>query len=266
MVKVNDLQIDTIKLLGSLTDNVFITNREMELTWMNDHAKKLVNNLLPFIPDIKSPEDLIGMSIQELHPSSSNFFRVMKRNIFPHQSKIPIFGYMANLLVNKLYDHEGEHNGYILFWRDVTKEENQRIRNERLIEEMSTPILPVVLENALFAPLIGTFDEKRFDHLRERVLSACVKLGADYLIFDFSGVTVVEDEVIITEFEKLRATVQLLGAETYFCGFSSSLVQTFVRNKVKVEERTFSHYRQAIQHILGKEGLEIVPKKNHEPR
>ncbi|RNA70101.1 STAS domain-containing protein [Alteribacter keqinensis] len=261
MMKVNEFSIDTFKLMETMSDNIFIADKNMKLIWINEEARNLVTELLPYLPAIAHPDDLIGMYLQEIHGQKSNFFKVMKKKNFPHKSKVPIFGYTADLFVNELFDQNGDMNGYILIWRDVTKEEQQRMKSEKMIEEMSTPILPVVLNNALFAPLIGTFDKRRFDHLRERVLTECVKSGADYLIFDFSGVTVVENELLVDEFERLRATVQLLGAHTFFCGFSSELVKLFTKNKVKVEERTFSQYQQAIHHVLYLEGLEITPRK-----
>ncbi|TMW71518.1 hypothetical protein [Alteribacter natronophilus] len=251
--------IDYIRLLDNMNDNVFIVNEGFELQWMNTQAVKLVKDLLIYLP-VESPEELIGYPVDRLHDSSSNFHEVIENNRLPYRKTVPIYDYIADLHADKLLDKAGDHTGYILFWRDVTKEKRNERRREKMLAETATPILPVVLENALFAPLIGTFDEERFELLRNKVLSRIEETGADYIIFDFSGLTSMEDDNLVDEFTRLRETVTLMGASAYYTGFSTKLVKAFVVNQLKVQDKTFAHYRQAIHDIMLQEGLEISEK------
>ncbi|PYZ97400.1 hypothetical protein CR205_02010 [Alteribacter lacisalsi] len=253
--------LDYERLFDHLPDNIFIINQACELKWMNRQAVELVKDFLNYLP-VETPEELIGFPVASLHEFNSMFHKIIEKDRFPYRKTVTIFGYIADLHIDKLFTPEGDHTGCVLFWRDVTKEKEKERRSERLIEEISTPILPVVIEKALFAPLIGTFDEIRLDHLRNKVLSKISETGAEYIIFDFSGITAIEDGSLVSEFTKLQEVVQLMGAQAYFTGFQTSLVKDFVANGMKFNDKTFAHYRQAITHILHLEGLEITPKRN----
>lgn len=262
MRKWDKLQYETTAVLNSFTDNVFIADTDLKLVWMNEAAEKLISKFTHHIK-VSDPEELIGIDLTKMHSKETRFLRVMTKHELPYRATINIFdGYVADIVISNLETKEGNHYGYLLFWRDVTTEEKRKERDRALIEELSTPVLPSVLDNTLFVPLIGNFDENRMEHLKETVLHEVVRRGSDYLIFDMSGIRAMENNSMIAQFHNFNETVALTGVETYFVGFTRDLVKSFIAGGVKVESKSFPHYRQAVLHILKQEGLELQKAAN----
>ncbi|PYZ93571.1 hypothetical protein CR194_10430 [Salipaludibacillus keqinensis] len=255
---------ETYHVLNSLTDNVFLADPELRLIWMNEAAEELMKDFYELF-SITSAAELLGRRVSDLHPSHSSYHHVMaKGDIFPHETRIKLFDkYIANIVVNKLTDDQGQLLGYILFWQDITKQEEARDLDQKLIDELSTPILPSVLQNTLFVPLLGTFNEKRIDHLTHKLLQEVLKNNADYIVFDMSGMVVIDNEDIAERLYQVVETVTLMGAKVFFAGFLKEHVKKFVKFNTKYKLSTFPHYRQAIQHVMSLEGYEIVRKTDH---
>ncbi|WP_425335372.1 STAS domain-containing protein [Salipaludibacillus daqingensis] len=252
---------ETYSVLNSLTDNVFLADGEMKLVWMNEAAEKIIQEFFGFF-DINDASELIGKKLSDLHSFDSSYHHVMKKkNIFPHQATIKIFDeYVANIVVNQVTDDENSVKGYILFWQDITKQEELRNFDQKLINELSTPVLPSMLSNTLFVPLIGSFNEKRIDHLTSKLLQEVLRSDADYIVFDMSGVTIMENETVAQQLDKVVESVYLMGPDVFFAGFTKELVKEFVKLDNKYKQNTFPHYRQAMNHIMKMEGYEIVKK------
>ncbi|UCZ52034.1 PAS domain-containing protein [Bacillus shivajii] len=254
------LHPDTYAVLNSLSDNVFLADLNLNLQWMNDAAKSLIFKFVHHL-NIEDPNELIGTSLRDVHPEKSKFSHVMKSGKLPHSAHIHIFdGYVGDILVNEARNYQGEKVGYLLFWRDVTKENEKREKDRQLIEEISTPVLPTILENTLLVPLIGTYDVRRIEMLKEKVLWEAADNDTDHLIFDMTSLTAIDDYTIIDQFYNINETVAVTGVETYFVGFSSELVKKFIQHGIKMTNKSFPKYNQALIHIMDKEGLEIAKK------
>jgi len=252
---------ETYSVLNSLTDNVFLADKDLRLFWMNEAAKELIREFYSHF-DIEDSAELLGTKLSEIHSMDSSFHHLIgKKDIYPYQTSIRIFNkYVANIVVNKLTDEQNEFKGYILFWQDITKEEGIKERDQKLINELSTPILPSMLSNTLFVPLIGTFNERRIDHLTSKLLQEVLKTGADYLVFDLSGLTMIESETVSEQLDKVIESACLMGSVVFFVGFTKHLVKEFVKIDRKYKLNTFPHYRQAMNHIMELEGYQIVKR------
>jgi anti-anti-sigma regulatory factor len=92
---------------------------------------------------------------------------------------------------------------------------------ERLIHELSTPILPV-LEGVLVLPILGDVDEARGRKITEALLAAVCTARASLVLIDITGVLSVGREVVGSLVGMARA-VALLGAECVLVGVSPSV-------------------------------------------
>ena len=92
-------------------------------------------------------------------------------------------------------------------------------REDRLretIAQLSTPIIPVA-EGVLVLPLIGGLDVLRAELIAERTLDAVVARQAEVVLFDLTGIGVVDMQVLDALLRVIRA-VELLGARAALVG------------------------------------------------
>ncbi|QKS71805.1 STAS domain-containing protein [Paenalkalicoccus suaedae] len=263
MTKTDLFHDDTLRVLNTLTDNVFLCDTSLKLLWMNDAAKNIITLFTDRLA-ITHPEELITKSLKEIHDSSSSFHKVVhKDGMFPHQAKITIFeDYVASIMVNKVHNSKDQHIGYILYWQDVTFEAREKAQDKQLIEELSTPVLPTVLENTLLIPLSGTFTHSRMSHLTSKVLNEITRKDADHCIFDLSSLTLVEVEDFANNLIKLVDTVHVIGANAFIVGIKNEHASYFASVAKQIRSITFLNFREAMHHLFELEELEITSKKS----
>jgi anti-anti-sigma factor len=97
----------------------------------------------------------------------------------------------------------------------------------RLINELSTPIIPVS-DSVLVVPLIGTIDSLRAAQVTQSLLEAVGQQNAQVLIVDITGVSVVDTNVLHHLLQTARA-VRLLGATVLLVGIAPEVAQTIVQ-------------------------------------
>jgi anti-anti-sigma regulatory factor len=94
------------------------------------------------------------------------------------------------------------------------------------IEELSAPIIPV-LPGVLIVPLIGAIDSGRAQVLASTLLSAVERSCATYVIFDITGVPIVDTQVAKVLLQT-TAALRLLGARVILVGIRPEVAQTIV--------------------------------------
>ncbi len=96
-----------------------------------------------------------------------------------------------------------------------------------LTEAHATPILELD-DRVLVAPLVGEMDTGRVRRLTERLVQAITDTRARVVIFDVTGVAVI-DAVVAHELMSTVAVARLLGAQAVMSGISADHAETITR-------------------------------------
>jgi anti-anti-sigma regulatory factor/HAMP domain-containing protein len=110
--------------------------------------------------------------------------------------------------------------------KDLREAIGARQTLERAIQELSSPVLPV-LDGVLVMPLIGVIDSERAALLVTALLSAIELHRARIVLLDVTGVPIVDTQVARVLLQAADAA-QLLGAEPILVGIRPELAQTIV--------------------------------------
>jgi rsbT co-antagonist protein RsbR len=120
------------------------------------------------------------------------------------------------------------------------------------IRELSAPVIPV-LPGVLVAPLVGALDSRRADVLTEQVLGSVEHERAHFVIFDITGVPLVDTQVAQVLIQTTTA-VRLLGAQALLVGMRPEVAQTIVGLGVDLSSiRTFPNLQEAVAALLEKQ-------------
>jgi rsbT co-antagonist protein RsbR len=119
----------------------------------------------------------------------------------------------------------------------------------RMLAELSAPVIRV-WEGVLVIPLVGEITADRAGDLLERALGAIDRSGAEALILDITGLTLMDTEVALRVLRLLTAA-RLLGADGMLVGASSQIARTLVDLGVDLGEvRTFSTLHEGLRAAL----------------
>lgn len=117
--------------------------------------------------------------------------------------------------------------------------------SQETVRELSAPVLPV-LPGVLVAPLVGAIDAARAEVFVTNVLHAVERECANHVIFDITGVPLVDTHVARTILRAADAA-RLLGAQVIVVGIRPEVAQTVVGLGVALEQiRTFANLQQAV--------------------
>lgn len=129
---------------------------------------------------------------------------------------------------------------------------------QKLIEELETPILPVA-PGVLVMPLVGRVDTARAERLLGSLLEGTTAHGARVVILDITGVPVVDADVAEGLVRAARA-VRLLGAETLLTGVKPLVAQQLVAHADEVSVlRPCSTLERAVSLALGMSRARTAP-------
>jgi DNA-binding LacI/PurR family transcriptional regulator/anti-anti-sigma regulatory factor/putative methionine-R-sulfoxide reductase with GAF domain len=112
------------------------------------------------------------------------------------------------------------------------QEESVRLQQEvieaqqRAIQELSTPIIPV-LEGVIVMPLIGSIDTMRARDVTRNLLAGIREHSAKVVILDITGVPIV-DSGVAAYLNKTVQAARLKGARTIVTGISEAVAETIV--------------------------------------
>jgi PAS domain S-box-containing protein len=116
--------------------------------------------------------------------------------------------------------------------RERAQEESVRLQQEvitaqqRAIQELSTPIIPV-LEGVIIMPLIGSIDTLRARDVIRNLLAGIREHHAKVVILDITGVPIV-DSGVAAYLDKAVQAARLKGARTIVTGISEVVAETIV--------------------------------------
>ncbi|MCA0989338.1 STAS domain-containing protein [Guptibacillus algicola] len=245
---------ETVRVLNSIGDSIFICDTSFNIAWFNEQARALLESIIDYLP-VDSPSDLIGKSIHDFHKNPIHQTTILLHQL-PYQSTITLFDkFAANIVISEYKDEHEEKQGYILVWRDVTEKQKEMDENRKLIDEYSNAILPTVLDNAILIPLIGTLTVRRSEKLIGNVLDYCAKTNTDYVLIDFSGLTNLSDRSANTVFETMTKSLKLMGIHVVYVGITSRIVKWIIDLDLDSSVPTFATFRQGIHDVMKSEGF-----------
>ena len=117
--------------------------------------------------------------------------------------------------------------------------------NRNLVRDMSSPVLPV-LPGVLVAPLVGAIDDERAVAFEQNILSQVEQQRTRHVIFDITGVPLVDTQVAQILLRTASA-VRLLGAQALLVGVRPEVAQTLVALGTRLDNiPTYSNLREAV--------------------
>ena len=143
----------------------------------------------------------------------------------------------------------------------TVKEREQQLHNtlielqasQAAVQSLSAPIIPV-LPGVLMVPLIGSLDRQRAEIMTANTLSLIEHQSTRAVIFDITGVEIV-DTYVAQVLVHTALAVQLLGAEVLLVGTRPEVAQTLVALSVNMSVfTTFSDLRDAVTVLLMRDG------------
>lgn len=121
--------------------------------------------------------------------------------------------------------------------------------SQETIRELSAPIIPV-LPGVLVAPLIGAIDSARAAIFTTNILQMIERQHARQVIFDITGVPVVDTQVAQILIQAADAA-RLIGAQVMIVGIRPEVAQTLVGLGVAMDQLTaYADLQQAIAILL----------------
>ena len=97
---------------------------------------------------------------------------------------------------------------------------------QRAIQELSTPIIPV-LDGIIVMPLIGSIDSMRAKDIMRNLLAGISSYHAKVVILDITGVPIV-DSGVAGHLNKTIQAARLKGSRTIITGISEAVAETIV--------------------------------------
>ncbi len=140
--------------------------------------------------------------------------------------------------------------------KDLIEREHVIQIQNRLISELSTPVLPVH-NRILVMPLVGIIDSQRANQFLERMLLAIGDYQAETIIVDITGVPFV-DTAVANHLVQAAHAAMLLGADCVLVGIRPEVAQSLVGLGVDISTMvTRSDLQAGIEYALRRQGLAV---------
>ncbi len=120
-----------------------------------------------------------------------------------------------------------------------------------MIRDLSVPVIPINA-TTLVMPLVGALDSNRLRQLQEQSLHALERTSARKLVFDITGVPIVDTQVAQGLLMTIRAA-RLLGAEVALVGIRPEVAQSIVGLGIDLRDvSTFSDLQSALARVAAR--------------
>ncbi|HVK68158.1 MAG TPA: PAS domain S-box protein [Polyangium sp.] len=103
---------------------------------------------------------------------------------------------------------------------------------EQALRELAAPLIPIA-DDVLAMPLVGRIDEKRAQLVLETLLEGVVRMAAETVLLDVTGITTVDTQVAEALVRTAHA-VKLIGAKAVFTGIQPHVAQTLITMGIEV--------------------------------
>ncbi|SEA90584.1 Anti-anti-sigma regulatory factor (antagonist of anti-sigma factor) [Thalassobacillus cyri] len=242
--------ISLLNTLNSIGENILIADKDYHVTWMNDNALGLFAAIAPLY-GLERAEDVIGMNMDQFHENPGFQRKIMAHIENTHRARINIRNnFVADIVVTPIKNEEESIDGYVVMLMDVTTRAEEEARKDKLIEELSTPLIKI-WDKTIAVPLIGMFDRERSEQLTSIILKACASADIEYALIDLSGMHTF-DEGISHQIQQLNNSLTLIGTECIIVGITPKLAMTF--EILNNEIATFRNAHAGLEYIIKKSG------------
>ena len=121
--------------------------------------------------------------------------------------------------------------------------------SQAIVRTLSAPVIPV-LDGVLVVPLIGALDSARAAMISENVLASVDRLHTYCVIFDITGVPVI-DTTVAQALLRTAAAIRLLGAQVLLVGIRPEVAQTIVALGLSLDLIvTYPNLQEAVEALL----------------
>lgn len=215
-------------------------------------------------------ESIVGMNETELIPEEilatwHEHEQEMLKTTSMHQyyNSLTINGEERDFFntIFPLYNDRHQMFAICLVGNDVTQlrraEREHHMLQSQIIEaqratlrELSTPLIPLD-DETLVMPLIGSMDSARAQQVMETLLEGVARQGAESVIIDVTGLTVIDTSVANALMQITKAT-HLLGAEVILTGIGAEVAQTLVHIGADLQNlKIAATLQSSIAQVLG---------------
>ncbi|WP_233785986.1 STAS domain-containing protein [Planococcus halotolerans] len=241
--------ISLLSALDHIGETIMIADTSYNIRWMNSEACRLLTEVSPLY-GIESCEEMIGMNMDLFHRMPEHQKKVMGELKDVHRARINIRNeFVTDIVITPIDGEEGGIDGYIIMLMDVTTQAEEKERTEKLIKELSIPMLHI-WDKTLALPLIGEFDKARSDQLTATVLTECAEKSIEYVLLDLSGITEFENQVRY-QIQMMADSLSLIGTSCILVGISPQLAMSIVQLESNIP--TFSSANSGLHYIMGKQ-------------
>ncbi|MGE7604341.1 STAS domain-containing protein [Peribacillus sp. NPDC097675] len=248
--------VNTYHLLDKIEENIFITDAEHTIIWVNLHAKNLLKTIGPYV-GINNPDQFIGLNVSTFHGERQN--KILQDGPFPHSAQIVLFKkFSANIVVDEILTENGKRTGFILSWQDVTEYEDTIKEGKQLLMEIDTPIIPTVHDSTALVPIIGKMTPDRLETIQSKILNYCTTQQIEYIILDFTSFIHDFDMFELDGINKIFKALSLMGVEPVVVGIGPKLAQSILRTRIDINFRPFNSFKQGMQYILDINGYKML--------
>lgn len=123
------------------------------------------------------------------------------------------------------------------------------------LEELSVPVVPII-DGIAAIPLVGEIDKNRAHLIMEISLNEGTRLNLKTIIFDVSGVPII-DTMVAHQIFKIITALKLTGTQAIISGIRPEIAQTIVSLGLDFKKvQTTATLQQALNQL----GLTIIPK------
>lgn len=241
--------ISLLSALDHIGETIMIADTTYNIRWMNSEACRLLTEVSPLY-GIESCEEMIGMNMDLFHRMPEHQRKVMGELKDVHRARINIRNeFVTDIVITPIDGEEGGIDGYIIMLMDVTTQAEEKERTEKLIKELSIPMLHI-WDKTIALPLIGEFDKARSDQLTATVLTECAEKSIENVLLDLSGITEFEYQVRY-QIQMMADSLSLIGTSCILVGISPQLAMSIVQLESNIP--TFSSAYSGLHYIMGKQ-------------
>ena len=152
---------------------------------------------------------------------------------------------------------------------EIKELKEQIIAYEKVIEDLSAPIIPSIVPETILVPLTGVLSVGRFIHIQDKIVERISSNIVYTVVIDFTdiGTLAVEEnmgyELLSEKINELVSILKLMGTETIFVGFSPDFAQNLILSNASNfnQIRAFTNFREGLRYLLDQKGMEIIKKK-----
>ncbi|WP_053368330.1 STAS domain-containing protein [Bacillus sp. FJAT-27245] len=187
---------------------------------------------------------------------SVSFFRTVVWDVFTDELEKKKFAAITMLDVSKIIDPLLDRVSSVV--GEGFEAHTTRLMNVAYtaLEELSVPVVPIV-EGVAVVPLVGSIDTRRAKLIMEVALSESTRLDIRQIIFDISGVPVI-DTMVADQLFQIFSALRLTGVEAIITGIRPEISQTIVNLGLNFNSvKTRATMRQALKDL----GIQMVGRE-----